>query len=447
MDNGRRHLCRRYIYILMDAIFTDERLMFGKTDLLNTAKKSRSLAFTSLAHFINDGGMFTIPLIFAILASEKIVSADTIIVMPIVFYGASLLLSLYVANISDRTERPGLMVGFGLGLLSAGLLGFAISMSYASGTLLEISIVLSAFIAGLGTAFYHPIGAAMLQSIYGDKSKGKALGINGAIGSFGRAIYPSLFFVIAAVITNNGSIAFLALVGFVGSIIVSIGLTKKGDRSASKSNPKTRSKEVSEPLGKRITKPLVILTLIAFVSSFATQGIAAWIPTYIALQKGLGITSSLGIALTGMYAAAIIGQPIFGYLVDRFEKRLILAISIVGSALSILGYLFASGTLEQVLLVLMGLFTFSGFPIFLSLASDYVPKRASSLSNALVWSLGANGGGVVGAAVVGAVALSGLVSWSFAFEMMAAAAFVSAAMILLLRKPLKSSEMTKFDGT
>jgi FSR family fosmidomycin resistance protein-like MFS transporter len=420
--------------------------MSGQTDLLNTEKKSKILAFTSLAHFINDGGLFTMPLIFAILTSEKIVSTLTIAVMPIIFYGASLLLSMYIANLSDRTERQGLLVGLGLGLLSAGLIGFAISMSYASGTALEISVLLSAFVAGLGTAFYHPIGAAILQAIYTDKSKGKALGINGSIGSLGRALYPSFFFVIASVITENGAIAILALVGVIASIIISTSLTKKGGRSPSNSNPKNQSKEVLGPLRERITTPLIMLTLIAFVSAFATQGIAAWIPTYLALQKGFGITSSLGIALSGMYAAAIIGQPVFGYLVDKFEKRLILAISIIGSALSIVGYLFASGSLDMILLVLLGLFTFSGFPIFLSLASDYVPKKASSLSNALVWSLGVNGGGVVGPAVIGAVALSGYVSWSFAFEMMAVAAFVSVAMIPLLRKPLKSSKMAIFGG-
>jgi FSR family fosmidomycin resistance protein-like MFS transporter len=415
--------------------------MLGQTDLLNTVNKSKILALTSLAHFINDGGLFIMPLIFAILTSEKLVSTLTIAVMPIAFYGTSLLVSMYVANISDRTERQGLLVGLGLGLLSAGLISFAISMSYASGSMLEISVLFSAFLAGLGTAFYHPIGAAILQSIYTDKSKGKALGINGSIGSLGRALYPSLFFLIASAITENGSIALLALVGVAASIIVSISLTKKVDQSSPSGNPKTPPKEALAPLRERITTPLIMLTLIAFVSAFATQGIAAWIPTYLALQKGFGITSSLGIALSGMYAAAIIGQPLFGFLVDKFEKRLILAISITGSALSIVGYLFASGTLDIILLVLLGLFTFSGYPIFLSLASDYVPKRASSLSNALVWSLGVNG-----PAMIGAVALTGYVSWSFAFEMMAVAAFASVVMIPLLRKPLRSSKMAMFGG-
>jgi MFS family permease len=71
-----------------------------------------------------------------------------------------------------------------------------------------------------------------------------------------------------------------------------------------------------------------------------------------------------------MYAAAIIGQPIFGLLVDKFDKRLILGIRSAGSALSILGYLFTAGIVETILLLLFGFFTFSAFLLLVSLASD-----------------------------------------------------------------------------
>ncbi|MGP8158366.1 MAG: MFS transporter [Thermoplasmata archaeon] len=414
----------------------------GTTSSL-TLGRSTALTFTSAAHFLNDGGLYTIPLLAAILISEHLVPAITVTEMLVTFYFTSLVLSMYVAMLADRAKRPGLMVGLGLGLLAAGLLSFAASMTYARGFTLTVSVILSGFVAGLGTAFYHPIGAAILQTLYTDKTKGKALGINGGMGSLGRALYPSLFFVIASVVTQNGAIAFLAVIGVVGSFVVSVGLGK-GRRTSSASSDPPDPAPGSTRWGDRITKPLVTLTLIAFVSALSTQGVAAWIPTYLAQQKGLGISTSLGFALSGMYAASILGQPLFGFLVDRFEKRLILAISIVGSALSIFGYLFVSGAWNTVLLALIGLFTFSGFPLFLSLASDYVPRRASSLSNALVWSLGVNGGGVVGPALVGIVVVSGYAGYTTAFEVMAVLALVSAVMILLLRSPPKSSKTAAF---
>jgi len=409
-------------------------------DLLRTARVG-SLVFTSLAHFINDGGSYTIPLIISILATERIVSTFTIIMMPITFYSASLMLSMLLGALADRAERPGLMIGIGLGIISAGLFGLAISLSMGSGVNLTLFVLFATFVTGLGTAFYHPIGAAILQSVYENQGIGKALGINGAMGAFGRALYPSLFFLVASVVTANGSIAFLASVGGVASIVVSIGL-RRSYRSPDWNDSRIRGGSIR----RDITRPLVVLTLVAFVSAFSVQGVASWIPTYLALQKGFGISSSLGIALTGMYGASIIGQPLFGYLVDRFDKRLVLAGSTIGSALTIVGYLFASGALGIVWLVLLGFFTFSSFPLFLSLASDYVPRKSSSLSNALVWSLGVNGGGVVGPAVVGALALSGLLSWPDTFELMAAMALVAAAMVGLLRKPLKNAKMPSSDA-
>jgi FSR family fosmidomycin resistance protein-like MFS transporter len=415
-------------------------LAYGEPGFLKSVK-SRSLVFTSLAHFINDGGAFTMPLIISILASERTVSSLTIIMMPVAFYSASLILSMLVGALADRTGRPGLMISTGLAIISAGLFGLAISLSLANGPLLSICLLLSAFLTGIGTAFYHPIGAAMLQSAYGDRSKGRALGINGAMGSLGRAVYPTLFFFVASKVTNNGSIAFLALVGVAASAIVSIGLRRGRQSSSLPSDPNRTG--TTDTLRSRITMPLVILTFVAFVSTFSIQGVAAWIPTYLALQKGLGISSSLGFALTGMYAASIVSQPFFGYLVDRFQKKRVLAFSIAGCALSIFGYLVSSGILDVVLLVFLGFFTFSNFPIFLSLASDYVPKRSSSLSNALVWSLGVNGGGVVGPAVVGAFALSGYASWSTAFGLMAVTALLAAAMTGLLRKPVRELDLER----
>ncbi|MDH7556496.1 MAG: MFS transporter [Candidatus Methanosuratincola sp.] len=403
-------------------------------------KGSAILVFTSIAHFINDGGLFLVPIIFAILTSAGNVSSSTIAVLPVVFYGASLFLSVYVGNISDRTKRQGALMGIGLVMLSFGLIGFALSMAYATGAALELFLLISAFLAGLGAAFYHSIGAAVLQAVYYDNTMGKALGINGSMGSLGRALYPSIFFAAAAFLTENGAIVALALAGAAASVMVSVGLGKSSSPSAGGGANMSNSPPTGYrgAIRERVTMPLIMLTLVAFISAFATQGIGAWIPTYLAIQSGLGISTSLGLALSGMYLTSILGQPLFGYLVDRYDKRLVLGLSIIGSALSIVGFLLTSGLINAVLLGLLGLFTFSGFPIFLSIASEYVPKKASSLSNALVWSLGVNGGGVVGPAVIGAVALSGASSWPFAFGVAAAMAFISALMVLLLPKSSKN---------
>lgn len=52
-------------------------------------------------------------------------------------------------------------------------------------------------------------------------------------------------------------------------------------------------------------------------------------------------------------------------------------------------------------LILFGLFTFSGFPLILSLAGDIVSENLIGFSNSVVWGLGITGGSVIGPIMVG----------------------------------------------
>ena len=407
---------------------------------MGSSYRSRFLACTSLAHFVNDGTVFFVPLIAVIIADTKLTSPLLLTIMFVVFWASSSIFSTYVGAVADRSGRPASLIGLGIGLLSSGIAGFYISMSYADGMLLTVFVVLSALVAGSGSAFTHPLAAAVLESVYGEKDKGKALGINGAVGSFGRALYPSLFFLVASFLSQVGSIAFFALLGFVASVIIWIGLRQREISS--------RSAQPASQTGRRerevITTGIVVLTLVAFVRSLAVGGLLNWIPTYLSLRRGLGVTSNLGYTLTAMYAAAIIGQPIFGVLVDRFDKRLVLGLSSIGSALSILGYLFATGPLDIVLLSLFGFFTFSAFPLLLSLASEHAPREQFSLGNALVWGLGVSGGTAIGPAITGAIVTTDYANLGFAFEIMAFIALLSALGTIFIPKPERSRKVPLF---
>ena len=86
---------------------------------------------------------------------------------------------------------------------------------------------------------------------------------------------------------------------------------------------------------------------------------------------------------------------------------------------------------------MFGLFTFAAFPLLLSLASNYEAKDSSSLANALVWGIGTSGGSVIGPLITGALVVSNYQQLGFAFEIMAGAVIVSAALTLLLPKVRK----------
>lgn len=399
----------------------------------------RKLFFTSLGHFTNDGIGVFVPLIVDILAFQRGAPTWQVTAVLVVYYLSSSLVSTYVGRLADKSGKVGSMIALGISLLSTGLFGFYLTLTFASRFLLPVLAILSSLLTGVGSAFYHPLGASILQRAFDQKTKGKALGVNGAMGSVGRAIYPTLFFAIAVVLTKPGALAFFALIGFLFSIVIWQGLKDGSTNSSATSQPKT-AQRASESL----TKGILALTIIAFVRSAAFQGITSYIPTYLSFQKGLGVTSALGLALTVMYASAIIGQPLFGVIVDKFDKRFVLALSSTGSALAILGYLIASGVTGLLLLSLFGFFTLTGFPLLLSLASDYAPKGSSSLANALVWGIGSTGGSVVGPLITGVMNLGGYSHLGFSFELMAFAALLTGVVTIFMPRPERSGRLPMF---
>jgi FSR family fosmidomycin resistance protein-like MFS transporter len=446
--------------------------------------KARSLTLTSLAHFTNDGTVFFIPVIAAIVATHRSVQPVVVTLMFLVFYSTSTVFSLFVGRLSDRMGRPGSLMGLGLGIVSTGLLGFYVALSATSGALLVIALLASAFLTGAGSSFYHPLGASLLQNSFRDRSMGTALGVNGALGSLGRASYPSLYFAAAALIGGYGSVALFAMVGMAAGLAIWLGSRVGGtgprvgvragsaERAAAPASggpPVAAADGVAAaggtssagaggtssagaPAGRRwgrssdtLTRGIVTLTVVAFLRSSATQGIASWIPTYLATQKGLGVSADLGLAVTTMYAAAIIGQPTFGLLVDRFDKRAVLAMSSIGGAASILGYLaFGTGWIGTAWLFSFGFFVFSGFPLLLSMVGDYVPKGETSLANALVWGLGSTAGGAIGPLITGALIGGDYARLGTAFTVLAGAAIVSGMATVLVPRAQRPSRMRAF---
>lgn len=389
--------------------------------------RARALGFTSVGHFVNDGSVFFLPLVVDLLAALKGATPLEVAVLLFLFYFSSMVASVFVGRWADRTGAPGGLMAVGIGCLGLGLIGFYAAISYSAGTQLFSYSLLCDLTMGVGSSFYHPLGGSVLQASFEGGASGRALGINGAMGSLGRALYPSLFFVAAAALTPPGSLGFFGLVGLGASLLIWAGLGRIEGAKRKRGAPGPSVKSA-------LTRPMVMLLGVSFLRSVALFGVAAYAPIFLTTQRGLGVSSILGLSLTAFYASAIVGQPFFGMLTDKVDHRLILAISAVGAALAIGGYVNTSGVVSIALLSLYGFFAYTGFPLLMSLASDY-SQQASALGNSIVWGLGATGGNAVGPILVYAIALDQYSHLGYAFELMAGLAVVSALGAALLPKP------------
>lgn len=398
----------------------------------------RVLAYTSLGHFINDGTTLFVPVVAALLTSQKQVDPLDLALLFLIYYTSSSLLSLWVGRRADLSGRPALLMAGGMFLLGAGLVGFYAALALFTGPwTLGLSLG-SGFVTGFGTAFYHPLGGTLLQERFQGPERGKALGINGAMGSTGRALYPVLFFLIGLVVAADASLAVFALFAGVAGVVILL-VSRERARSvagaAPGGGPTTRSV---------LTRGVVLLAGVAFLRSVASQGIVAWLPTYLTLHPAGFGAPNLGLEVATIYVAGILGQPVFGVLVGHWDRRGLLALSSLGTALATLGFLFSSGWEATGCLLLIGFFTFSAFPLLMSLTPDYLSSGSSTLANSVVFGLATGGGSAVGPTVVGLVAFRGYATLPLGLEVMVGIGLASAAAVAFLPRPGARSRMPLF---
>jgi FSR family fosmidomycin resistance protein-like MFS transporter len=429
----------------------------------------RLIAVTSLAHFVNDGVIFFVPVIGDLLAHQDHTSPAVLTAMLTVFYVVSAGFGLGVGLVSDALGRRGMMIALGIASLGLSLFAFYVALSL-HGAASDVFVITAAVVAGFGSAFYHPLGASVLQLNFADASRGRALGINGAFGSLGRTVYPALFFVVAALgLTKMDTTAVFGGLSLLAAAGIAYGLRARvtGERTglakveasalsgnAGRDGPDDGANDPAavptplerETLGDLLNRSMVALMVIAFFRSMAFIGIVSWVPIYLTTQRHAGVSGTLGVAVTVMYAGGIVGQPVFGLLADRFDKRLVLAVDSLGSAAGIFAFLGTSGHGAGALLslALFGFFTFASFPLLLSLVADYVPKERSTTGNALVWGVGSTGGQALGPVAASLLMLGSYSHLGLAFGVLGGLAAATVLGTPLLARTPRRARMALF---
>jgi MFS transporter, FSR family, fosmidomycin resistance protein len=395
------------------------------------------LAFTSLAHFANDGTSFFVPLLVDLIALAYGIDVFLVATANFLLWISITLGAIAFGPVIDRRNLHVEGMAFGILALSLGLILFSLALE---GVQVTFFLLLSSVIAGFGASFYHPTGASILQSYYKGSPIGRYLGINGSAGSLGRALYPSLLLLLGAAFASNAlSAQFCGILGIVFSAAIFLGLrsyggVQNGRTDSTAPEVQAANKESSSGLRTSVTPAIVLLTVISFMRSVAFSGIVSFIPEYISFERGAGAGLSLGALTTLMYSGGIAGQLFFGRLVENHDRRVILALSTLSSALLLLAYLLTTGVVSLIALALFGFANFSGFPIFMSMTSDYI-KKETTTGNAIVWNLGNTGGRAAGPLVVGALIAGSYSNLPFAFEVSLVAALGAALMAIMLPKP------------
>lgn len=348
-----------------------------------------SIAF---AHLLNDLMQSVIPSTYPILKENFNLSFTQIGLITFVFQLTASILQPFIGFYTDKYPKPySLVIAMlftitGLGFLS-------ISTSF---WMLLVSV---AFV-GIGSSIFHPEASRVAYLGSGGK-RGLAQSIFQLGGNSGSAIGPLLVALVVAPFGQSNIIWFV-IAGILGIIILSrIALWYQNHLSL-RAAKKILAEDLAVPLSKRkINLSIAVLLLLIFSKFFYMASMSSYFTFYLMHKFGLTIQESqfhLFIFLASVAAGTLIGGP----LGDRFGRKYIIWISILGAAPFTLLLPYANLFWTGALSVIIGIVIASAFSAILVFAQELMPGKVGMISG-LFFGF-AFGMGGLGSAILGYVA-------------------------------------------
>ena len=391
------------------------------------------LIFTSLGHFTNDSTSMLFPVLityYVLLPNVSILFLGSSAIILNVISG---LISTPIGSLADRTDHDALLIAAGIVIL--GVSGFILALPFRFESLTFPLTLAGAALLGLGQAFYHPLGASLLSYTYG-KDAPPAMGINGSMGSLGRAITPAVLVFTMESLGKSFGVSIYAFYLVLAGILIAVFLGRIRRTAVESGTNRVKMAEPSQqPAVNGASKYLglvYLLTAAVFIRSLFLTGTSTFIPT---LLKGVYHSETLmSLVVTIGLITPIFGQPLFGRMTSSRGGRYSIIFTFILSTVAFGAFLlFVSNLyLTIVTYALYAFAAYSGFPVFLGYVGQIVPKELAGKSNGLVWGLGSTFGGAVGIAVITGLTL--FISIPTAIDLMFVFAVLSLVFLPLFPK-------------
>lgn len=352
-----------------------------------------SILFTiSLAHFINDMLQSVIPSIYPLIKQRFSLNFTQIGLITFTYQITASILQPFVGLYTDKKPKPySLAIGMGFTLSGLMLASFAGNFYVM---LMAVSLI------GIGSSIFHPESSRVAHLASGGK-KGLAQSIFQLGGNAGSAVGPLL----AALIVipyGQSNVIWFCLIAFAG-ILVLLRIAKWYAERLS-INAKNKNTKESTPLNiskKRVIFSLGVLLVLIFSKYFYLTSITSYYTFFLINKFHLSIQQSqiyLFMFLGSVAAGTLFGGP----LGDRFGRKYIIWISILGVAPFTMLLPYVSLFWTGVLSVFIGLILSSAFSAILVYATELVPGKVGLIAG-LFFGL-AFGMGGLGSAILGKVA-------------------------------------------
>lgn len=348
------------------------------------------IAAISVCHMLNDIMQALFTSMYPIFKEEFSLDFVQIGLLTLAFQCTASLLQPLVGIYTDKHPTP-YSLPLGMAFTFFGLLLLAVAHDYAL-------LVLSACLIGIGSSVFHPEASRVARLAAGARP-GLSQSLFQVGGNFGTAVGPLLaaFIVLPR---GQGSVGWFSLVALVGMVIlsrVSVWYGRYRKAQAGRAKP-VRQHDLPR---RTVVVGIVVLCLLTFSKNVYMASISSYYMFYLMETFDVSVQSAqlfLFLFLGAAAAGTVIGGPIG----DRFGRKVVLWVSVLGVLPFSLLLPFADLFWTAVLSVLIGGIMASSFPAIVVFAQELVPGKVGMISG-LFFGL-AFGMGGLGAAVLGAVA-------------------------------------------
>jgi len=350
-----------------------------------------SILFTiSFTHLLNDMLQSVIPAVYPLIKTNFHFTFTQIGMITFTFQLTASLLQPFVGFYTDRKPRP-FSLAIGMGFTLIGLMLLAIASTF-------LLILFAVALIGMGSSVFHPESSRVAYLASGGK-KGLAQSIFQLGGNAGSAIGPLLAAILVIPYGQFNIIWFGLGAVLAICILLKIGNWYQGHLYLKKTAPALASSESAAPVGKkRAIFSLGILLVLIFSKYFYMASMTSYFTFYLIDKFQVSVQQSQ-LYLFAFLAAVAAGTVIGGPLGDKFGRKYIIWISILGAAPFTLLLPYVNLFWTVALAVIIGIIISSAFSAILVYATDLVPGKVGMIAG-LFFGF-AFGMGGVGSALLG----------------------------------------------
>lgn len=350
------------------------------------------LFIIGISHLLNDSLQAVVPAMFPILENTMSLSYTQ---LGMIAFALNIVASVMQPFVGWYTDKKPIPYALPLGLTSslAGMVLLALSPSYPV-------ILLSVILIGIGSAVFHPEGSRVAFMAGGPK-RGLSQSIYQVGGNAGQALAPLITAVVLIPFGQKGALWF-APVAFAAVLLLTYIARWYSDRLIDFRPKKTKVNTSGRTANKKaIGAALFLILFLIFARSWYISSITNFYSFYLMGQYSFSM-STAQIFIFAFLAAGALGTFFGGPLADRFGRKKVILVSLVGSAPVTILLPFVNSIASFILLLLSGFIIMTSFSVTVVYAQELVPGKIGTMAGLTVGL--AFGMGAIGSVALGSIA-------------------------------------------